>query len=80
MTPYTQHHNDSYLAAYTAELRVDLTAAHATEGVLRRIRRSLARSLVRIGARMLPETPDIVDGRIIVMSVPHDDSDVPKAA
>ena len=80
MTPYTQHHHDRYLTAYTAELRTDLRSAFASEGVFRRSRRSVAHLLVRIGARMMPDTPDIVDGRIIVLSAPDGHDDLPKAA
>jgi hypothetical protein len=80
MTPYSQHQNDAYVRAYHVELTADLRAALAQEGSLRRMRRGFARSLVRIGARMLPDTPDIVDGHILVLRTPAADNDLHRAA
>lgn len=67
MTPYAHHNNDLYLSAYGAELTKELTEAHSGSDTGRHgIRRSIARSFVQIGAWMLPEKPELVDGRILV--------------
>ena len=80
MTPYAHHNNDTYLNAYTSDLSDDLRAAFATESSFRRTRRTIARSMVRLGARMLPETPEIVDDRILVLATPLSEGDVKQAA
>jgi len=67
MTPYAHHNNDLYLSAHVTELTQDLTDAYASNGTGRHgIRRSIAQSFVRIGAWMLPEGPELVDGRTLV--------------
>lgn len=80
MTPYHHHIDGSYLEAYTAELSQDLRNARATAGGFRRTRRYVGSLIVRMGARLLPETPDIVDGRIIVFDVPDPDRTLHRAA
>ena len=80
MTPYAHHNHDAYLNAYTSELSTDLRAAFATESALRRARRVIARSMVRFGARLLPDTPELVDGRILVLATIPTEEDVKQAA
>ena len=69
MTPYTHHMNDAYLNAYSQELTHDLRTARATVGGHRSLRRTVARQVVRFGAWLLPDTPELVDGRILVLEV-----------
>jgi hypothetical protein len=72
MTPYAHHSNNTYLRAYQAELAHDLSEAHSRGVGFHSIRRSIARSLVRIGAWLLPEKTELVDGTIHVLKVdPH---------
>lgn len=80
MTPTTHHITDTYINAYQAELRLDLTMAHRSDPGLQRTRRLVGRSLVRLGAWLFPETPEIVDGRIIVLQNPVDRRALEKAA
>ena len=83
MTPYSQHLDDRYLSAYTGELALDLRTAMRSTRTGGRLRRGIAHALVRMGARMLPDTPDIVAGRIVVLPIPptpEGDRDVPRAA
>jgi hypothetical protein len=70
MTPHAHHNNDLYLSAYTAELTRDLTEAHDADRTGHSgIRFSIAQSFVRFGAWLLPETPELVDGRILVLDI-----------
>ena len=80
MTPYAHHTSDAYLDAYTSELSDDLRSAFTTESAFRRSRRTIARAMVRLGARMLPETPELVDERILVLATPLAERDVKQAA
>lgn len=69
MTPYIHHTNDLYLNAYSREMTDELRTAWTTAGRDRILRRTVARSIVRLGAWMLPDTPELVDGRILVLEV-----------
>ena len=71
MTPHAHHSTDLYITAYQGELRAELTDAYSGGSTGNGIRRSIARSLVRIGAWMLPEKPGLIDGRILVLDVEH---------
>lgn len=80
MTPTTHHITDTYLNAYQAELRADLSGARRTRPALRRTRRGVARTLVRLAAWLFPETPEIIDGRIIILEQPVETGALEKAA
>jgi hypothetical protein len=71
MTLHAHHSTDLYINAYQSELRAELSDAHSGRTAGSGIRRSIARSLVRIGAWMLPEKPGLIDGRILVLDVEH---------
>lgn len=66
MTPYTAHSND-LLNIYVDDLARDLTVAHSLGSSTTRIRREVARTLVRIGAWMLPDKPEMVSDTILVL-------------
>ena len=78
MTPYNHHISDTYLQAYGTELVSDLSEAH--RGGSRAFRRSIARRLVQLGAWMLPEKPDMVNGTILVLEIEPDASAAREAA
>lgn len=78
MTPYTAHSNDQ-LNLYVDGLAADLTVAYRSGTATRQIRRGIARLLVRVGAWMLPDKPDLVAGTILVMPKQQDGS-IRKAA
>lgn len=80
MTPYTHHITDQYLDAYLTEITRDLSESMRGDSITRSIRKSLARSLVRVGAWMLPDKPELVSDTILVLPKQPDDSPVRKAA
>lgn len=68
MTPHSYHQNDRYLNAYLAELSSDLRGARGTESPVTATRRSLGRTMVRMGTRMSPDTPEALRGELLVLS------------
>lgn len=64
MSPYM---NPEYVGAYQAELTVDLRNAWSQTPATRQIRKGLARSLVRVGAWMLPDKPELVSDTVLVL-------------
>ncbi|MGI9666792.1 MAG: hypothetical protein ACR2N2_06780 [Acidimicrobiia bacterium] len=80
MSPHNHHTNDMYIAAYTQELSHELRTAWTTGGTKRSLRRGIARSIVRFGAWMLPDTPELVDGHILVLEVRSTETDHLKQA
>lgn len=70
MTPYAHHQTDDYLTAYRAEIAADMQSARNGPPLGRQLRTSIARTVVRFGAWILPEGPEVVDGRIIVLPSP----------
>lgn len=80
MTPYTHHITDQYLDAYLTEITRDLSESMRGDSITRSIRKGLARSLVRVGAWMLPDKPELVSDTILVLPKQPDDSPVRKAA
>ena len=81
MTPYNHHLDDTYLTTYRTEIADGLRLSRTTGGRGRTLQGSIARAVVRFGAWMLPETPELVDGHILVLDVqpPHAD-DLQRAA
>jgi len=74
MTHGTHLSYDMYIDAYPAELSDDLRSTRASSGPLRSLRRSVARGLVRSGAWLLPDKPEVIGGTVIVLSqTPSDD-------
>jgi hypothetical protein len=83
MTPLNHHHNDAYLNAHTAAAGAELRIAFSKNSTTRqrgpqRLRRVVARTFVRIGVTMLPETSDIVDDRIIILKDPIGEGSLPR--
>ena len=66
MNPTTHHLTSSYLHAYTAEVTHDLRSARATNGE-RRVRRSIGRVMVTLGARLAPGSTTVVDGHVVLL-------------
>ncbi len=68
MTPHAYHQNDLYLNAYLAELSSDLRRAHTAESPVTGTRRSLARTMVKMGTRMSPDTSEAMHGELLVLT------------
>lgn len=68
MTPHAYHQNDLYLRAYLAELSSNLRGAHATESPVTATRRTLARTMVKMGTRMSPDTTEPMHGELLVLT------------
>lgn len=66
MNPTTHHLTSSYLQAYTGELADDLRAARVRNGG-HRIRRSMGRAMVALGARLSPDSTMVVDGHVVLL-------------
>jgi hypothetical protein len=64
--------NPEYVGAYQAELSVDLLNAWNQTPTTRKIRKALARSLVRVGAWMMPDKPELVSDTVLVLPKPAD--------
>jgi len=77
MSPYM---NPEYVGAYQAELRVDLLRAWTQTPTTRKIRKTLARSLVRVGAWMMPDKPELVSDTVLVLPKPADQARIRTAA
>lgn len=74
MTHHTHLSYDMYINAYLSEVGHDLRSARASGGPWRAIRRYVARGLVRSGAWLLPDKPDVIGGTVFVLSqTPSDD-------
>lgn len=69
MTAYTHHVSDTYLHAYMSELTSELTTAYRQEPVHKTLRTGVARTLVRVGAWMLPNEPEFVSDTIVVLPI-----------
>lgn len=80
MTPYAHHLDDSYLHAHLAEVAADVRASRRRRRPRHTLRGAVARAMVRTGARLLPDTPELVDGRILVLESPVTEPDLPRAA
>jgi hypothetical protein len=80
MNPYGTQLTNDHLEAYRAWMLPELHSAMTAEPALRKIRKSVARSLVRVGAWMLPDRPELVSDTITVLPKPASRRDVQKAA
>ena len=67
MTPYGYQQTHDYLDAHVAELARDLAAAHRLGSTSRRFRKGVGRFLVRVGAWMMPDKPELVSDTILVL-------------
>jgi hypothetical protein len=79
MTPYTVHSND-LLNIYVADLARSLTAAYSETPATWRIRRTVARAFVRIGAWLMPDKPALVSDTILVLPKASDRPTIRNAA
>jgi len=74
MTPHPQLSHDVYINAYLSEISHDMRSTRASSGPWHAIRRSVARGLVRSGAWLLPDKPEVIRGTVIVLGqTPSDD-------
>ncbi len=81
MTPYNHHLDDTYVTTYRNEIAEGLRLARTTGGRGRTLQGTIARAVVRLGAWMLPEKPELVDGHILVLDVqPQPSADLERAA
>ncbi len=72
MTPFTQQAIDTHIRVYNDQVSADIQRATSTRSP---IRRAIARGLVRTGAWLLPDKPDMVGNTVIVLPSP---SEAPK--
>jgi len=64
VTPYTQQSIDTHVRVYNDLVSADIHRATSTRNP---IRRAVARGLVRTGAWLLPDKPDMVGNNVIVL-------------
>jgi len=67
MTQHTHVNHDMYVNAYLSEISHDMRSARASNGLLSALRRSVAHGLVRSGAWLLPDKPQVIGGTVIVL-------------
>jgi len=72
VTPFTQQTIDTHIRVYNDQVSADIHRAISTR---RPIRRAIARGLVRTGAWLLPDKPDMIGNTVIVLPTT---SDAPK--
>jgi hypothetical protein len=80
MNPYGTQLSNDHLEAYQSWMLPELHSALTAEPTLHKIRKSVARSLVRVGAWMLPDRPQLVSDSILVLPKPVRPRNVQKAA
>jgi hypothetical protein len=80
MNPYGTQLSNDHLEAYQSWMLPELHSALTAEPTLHKIRKSVARSLVRVGAWMLPDRPQLVSDSILVLPKPARPRNVQKAA
>ena len=80
MNPYGTQLTNDHLEAYRAWMLPELHSAMTAEPTLRKIRKSVARSLVRVGAWMLPDKPELVSDTILVLPKPAEKTTIRTAA
>lgn len=67
MTPYTQTTSDVHVTVYQTEVRAALQRSRAPSGARHTLRRHIARGLVRTGAWLLPDKPEVIGGTVLVL-------------
>ena len=80
MNPYGTQLSNDHLEAYQTWMLPELHSAMTAEPTARKIRKSVARSLVRVGAWMLSDRPAMVSDTILVLPKPATRRTVQKAA
>jgi hypothetical protein len=68
MTQHTPLSYDMYINAYLSEISHDMRSARESIGPWHALRKSIASSLVRSGAWLLPDKPQVIGGTVIVLS------------
>jgi hypothetical protein len=67
MTPYTHATSDVHVTVYQTEVRTALQRSRTQSGALHSLRRHIARGLVRTGAWLLPDKPEVIGGTVFVL-------------
>lgn len=80
MTPLTHQTMDMHVKVYHDQLGADIRAARSIHAPLHRTRRAIARSLVRTGAWLLPDKPEMVGNTVLVLPQPQRDTSKQVAA
>ena len=80
MTPFTYTASDIHVDVYRQDVRVAISRSRTRPGVLHSLRRHIARGLVRTGAWLLPDKPEVIGGTVFVLSKASSDHIVRKAA
>jgi hypothetical protein len=80
MNPYGSQLTNDNLEAYQAWMLPELQTAMTAEPTLHKIRTFVARSLVRVGAWMLPDRSELVLDSVIVLPRRASRGSVQKAA
>ena len=80
MTPFTHTTNDMHIDVYQNEVRIAMKQLRTHPAATRSLRRHVARGLVRIGAWLLPDKPEIIGGTVFVLPKAPNNSADQKAA
>ena len=80
MTPYTHATSDIHVDVYQQDIRTAIGRSKGHPGALRSLRRYVARGLVRTGAWLLPEKPEVIGGTVFVLPKAPNNSADRKAA
>jgi hypothetical protein len=80
MTPFTYTTNDMHIDVYLNEVRVAMSQPRTHPAVIRSLRRHIARGLVRTGAWLLPDKPEVIGGTVFVLPKAPNNSADRKAA
>jgi hypothetical protein len=67
MTPFTYTASDIHVDVYLQDVRVAIRRSKTHQGATRSLRRYIARGLVRSGAWLLPDKPDLIGGTVFVL-------------
>jgi hypothetical protein len=67
MTPFTHITVDAHIGAHQSQIGASLQQARAHPGTLHALRGHVARGLVRTGAWLLPESPEVIGGTVFAL-------------
>ncbi|MEN8041928.1 MAG: hypothetical protein ABFR95_10540 [Actinomycetota bacterium] len=67
MTAFTHQTLQEHVRVHQAQVTADVHASLQSNGLLRKMRRSVAEGLVRTGAWLLPDKPGMVGTTVLVL-------------
>ena len=67
MTPFTYTTSDIHVDVYQQDVRVAIRETKTHPGVFYSLRRHIARGLVRSGAWLLQDKPEVIGGTVFVL-------------